>query len=502
VSASPSQQRSGGARGGGKGAGGGGAGGSRQPGGRNPGLRKVPGVGPKNEALFRDQGLTSVDDLLRLRQTRDGADLKAFFQDVVGIKNKGHLSMIVGYLEELDGKAAEATTHGGHLGQHPKVTLSVEGNISAGKTTFLQILKDSGMDKSLHVVPEPVEKWQNVGGSHVNLLLQFYEDPQRFAYTFQNYVFLTRMVQERESYSASMCRLLERSIFSDRMVFVRAVHNLKFLSDTELAVYDSWFDPVLKTLPTLVPNGFIYLRANPDTCFRRMQKRSRNEESSVQLEYLQDLHQHHEDWLWSGGVRAAESKYLYIPNTRQTLIHSGAGSGAAAGLPLPGSPTLSVRGPAVGCTDLPKIPAALRDSLYILDTAKSNKLLPSLDQIPALVLNCDDDVDVDNDADYRMHVSEQVRLYTEYVRNFTRAKANLQFSQLHTPTFNGYYLQDNVGNIMYTAPEWHSLSHADRQVTMDRFNSTLDKVKHTAASMVDLQGDLMQQMKWDATSLR
>ncbi len=55
----------------------------------------------------------------------------------------------------------------------------------------------------------------------------------------------------------------------------------------QLAIYDSWFDPMLKTLPTLVPNGFIYLRAKPDTCFRRMQKRSRNEESTVELEYLE-----------------------------------------------------------------------------------------------------------------------------------------------------------------------------------------------------------------------
>ena len=45
------------------------------------------------------------------------------------------------------------------------------------------------------VVPEPVDKWQNVGDGKVNLLMEFYQDPQRFAYTFQNYVFLTRMMQ-------------------------------------------------------------------------------------------------------------------------------------------------------------------------------------------------------------------------------------------------------------------------------------------------------------------
>lgn len=47
----------------------------------------------------------------------------------------------------------------------------------------------------LQVVPEPVDKWQNVGKGKVNLLMEFYKAPERFAYTFQNYVFLTRVVQ-------------------------------------------------------------------------------------------------------------------------------------------------------------------------------------------------------------------------------------------------------------------------------------------------------------------
>ena len=40
-----------------------------------------------------------------------------------------------------------------------------------------------------------MDKWQNVGEGKVNLLMEFYQNPQRFAYTFQNYVFLTRMMQ-------------------------------------------------------------------------------------------------------------------------------------------------------------------------------------------------------------------------------------------------------------------------------------------------------------------
>jgi deoxyadenosine/deoxycytidine kinase len=38
---------------------------------------------------------------------------------------------------------------------------------------------------------------------------------------------------------------MERSVFSDRMVFVRAVHEAKFMSDMEISIYDSWFDPIV-----------------------------------------------------------------------------------------------------------------------------------------------------------------------------------------------------------------------------------------------------------------
>jgi deoxyadenosine/deoxycytidine kinase len=71
------------------------------------------------------------------------------------------------------------------------------------------------------VVPEPIDKWQDVGPDHFNILDAFYADPSRYAYTFQNYVFVTRVMQERESSDGlKPLRLMERSVFSDRMVSI------------------------------------------------------------------------------------------------------------------------------------------------------------------------------------------------------------------------------------------------------------------------------------------
>eukprot|EP00879_Flechtneria_rotunda_P026725 GHRR01028546.1.p1 GENE.GHRR01028546.1~~GHRR01028546.1.p1 ORF type:complete len:100 (+),score=18.99 GHRR01028546.1:635-934(+) len=50
----------------------------------------------------------------------------------------------------------------------------------------------------VQVVREPVEQWQSVPtveGGTLNLLDRFYSDPQKYAYTFQNYVFMSRVLQ-------------------------------------------------------------------------------------------------------------------------------------------------------------------------------------------------------------------------------------------------------------------------------------------------------------------
>ena len=95
----------------------------------------------------------------------------------------------------------------------------VEGNIGAGKSTFLKMLKQY---LNVQIVLEPHEKWQNIGDGH-NLLDQFYNDPKRWAYTFQSYAFVSRVVaqQEHAKVNPFSMQILERSVFSDRYCFAR-----------------------------------------------------------------------------------------------------------------------------------------------------------------------------------------------------------------------------------------------------------------------------------------
>lgn len=67
---------------------------------------------------------------------------------------------------------------------------------------------------------------------------------------------MTRSAQEHESRSTQKpVRMLERSVFSDRHVFVRAVHENEWLSEAELQIYDSWFHPFIECVGAMLCSG-------------------------------------------------------------------------------------------------------------------------------------------------------------------------------------------------------------------------------------------------------
>jgi deoxyguanosine kinase len=178
--------------------------------------------------------------------------------------------------------------------QQQTPSIIVEGNIGAGKSTFLQLIKDQ---LRLPVIFEPHQKWQGVDGQH-NLLDAFYREPQRWAYTFQTYAFISR-IMEQERYTQQhrgQLLIIERSVFSDRYCFAKTAYENGNMTLLEWKLYQEWFAWLVERyLPQ--PTGFIYLKTDPVVCHGRMAKRNRSEEQTVSLAYLQQLHEEHERWL-------------------------------------------------------------------------------------------------------------------------------------------------------------------------------------------------------------
>lgn len=171
----------------------------------------------------------------------------------------------------------------------------LEGNIGAGKSTLLRLLEEKlGAD----IINEPLSKWQKVNDQE-NLLDLFYKDTKRWAYTFQSYAFISRIqaiLEQLNKNETSNTKILERSVYSDRFCFAKNCFEAGVMSSLEWQIYQDWFEWLVGSyMPK--PSGFIYLRTTPDISHQRLTKRNRSEEGGVTLEYLESLHNKHEDWL-------------------------------------------------------------------------------------------------------------------------------------------------------------------------------------------------------------
>ena len=125
------------------------------------------------------------------------------------------------------------------------VKLAVEGNIAAGKSTFLKLMSEEG---GLKMCPEPVIDWTHIKldkevdqGAENNLLAKFYENPKRWALTFQNYAIFSRVKnQPKLEFEDRGVYLCERSVFSDRLVFGRNGLKTNIMTPLEYSLYCKW----------------------------------------------------------------------------------------------------------------------------------------------------------------------------------------------------------------------------------------------------------------------
>lgn len=183
-----------------------------------------------------------------------------------------------------------------------KLSISVLGNISSGKTTLTQLLTERKTPSVL--LAEPVQMWQKNG-----LLGEFYTDIDksnpnrginRRSVIFQTYAFISRLILYNDIKDDPTQYIIQDShILPDRYCFARKLHEDEgLISDTELEWYNQMFEMWTSLCPMAIPDIFLYIRTDPSVCFERnliRQKICRPEESSITLTYLEGLHKYYED---------------------------------------------------------------------------------------------------------------------------------------------------------------------------------------------------------------
>lgn len=177
----------------------------------------------------------------------------------------------------------------------------LEGNIGGGKSTFIEFLKDhiSKNDWDADVLLEPVEEWENTMDSNdINILQHYYQDQKKYGFAFQINALISRVkkIEDFVSKSNKSVHFIERSIFTDRNVFLESNYQNGNITEIEYVIYKQWFDWILDKFK-MNADGFIMLNTDYKMCSERIQQRNRTGEETIPLEYLKDLEDYHKTWL-------------------------------------------------------------------------------------------------------------------------------------------------------------------------------------------------------------
>jgi len=162
--------------------------------------------------------------------------------------------------------------------------IAISGNIGSGKTTLAEKL-------ARHY------RWDAEFESVDNnpYLADFYEDMLRWAFHLQIYFLNSRIKQIKRIQKSSKTVVQDRTIYEDANIFARNLHGSGYINDRDyqnyLSIYESMIDFVK------APDLLIYLKADIPKLIEQIQKRGREFEDAMRIDYLKNLNQHYKDWI-------------------------------------------------------------------------------------------------------------------------------------------------------------------------------------------------------------
>ncbi len=166
--------------------------------------------------------------------------------------------------------------------QKPK-HIAIAGNIGAGKTTLTQMLC-----KHYKWIPQ----FEDVDNNPY--LNDFYEEMPRWSFNLQVYFLNSRLKQLLEIKEGTETVIQDRTIYEDAHIFAPNLHDMGLMTKRD---YDNYFT-FFQTLKRMVspPDLLIYLKASVPTLVAQIQKRGREYEENIRLDYLKKLNEYYTKW--------------------------------------------------------------------------------------------------------------------------------------------------------------------------------------------------------------
>jgi len=162
--------------------------------------------------------------------------------------------------------------------------IAIAGNIGSGKTTLTKMLaKRYGWTPLF----EPVD--------NNPYLKDYYADMPRWSFNLQIY-FLNKRFRDVVKISKSKETIIQdRTIFEDARIFAPNLHEMGMMSDRDFENYTDLFDLMMSLVK--LPDLMIYIRSSIPNIVSNIQRRGRDFEKSIRIDYLQGLNKRYEDWI-------------------------------------------------------------------------------------------------------------------------------------------------------------------------------------------------------------
>jgi deoxyadenosine/deoxycytidine kinase len=162
--------------------------------------------------------------------------------------------------------------------------IAIAGNIGAGKTTLTRILAKH-FNWSPHY--EDVEN-----NPYLN---DFYNDMHRWSFNLQIFFLNSRLRQLVDIQKGNQVVIQDRTIYEDAYIFAPNLHEMGLMTKRDFENYRNFFE----TLKSMVnpPDLLIYLKASVPTLVGQIQKRGREYEENIRLDYLKRLNEYYNNWL-------------------------------------------------------------------------------------------------------------------------------------------------------------------------------------------------------------
>lgn len=162
--------------------------------------------------------------------------------------------------------------------------IAIAGNIGSGKTTLTRLLS-----KHFNWTPHYEDVENNP------YLHSFYEDMQRWSFNLQVYFLNSRFRQVIDIRQSGKTIVQDRTIYEDANIFAPNLHSMNLMSSRDFDNYTSLFELMSQFIQP--PDLLIYLRASVPTLVNQIQKRGREYEASIRIDYLKLLNERYEAWI-------------------------------------------------------------------------------------------------------------------------------------------------------------------------------------------------------------